>query len=220
METQSSDIDCGDCPTSAVPAWATLPENEQVCLVQISTDPSGSSSGAAARPVECVYHLGKGRAFHIGRHSGERCIVVDDVTVSRRHALLVHKGNTLYLRDHSSNGSFINERQIGQSKFYAVRIGDILRFGDNPLRFSVSESLAEYDPALIVRERSRRRKEGSIDGEARSVTSLSDSAPADRPEDSRRHRGSERLLSIADISAASAATQLQNFCKREVKSLP
>ena len=207
MEAQNSEIDCTDCPTSAIPSWATLPENEQVCLVQIRTGSTGSSSGTLERPVECVYPLGKGRAYHIGRHSGERCIVVDDVTVSRRHALLVHKGNTIFLRDHSSNGSFINERQIGQNKFYAVRLGDILRFGDNALRFLVSDNLVSQDPSLIVRDRSRRRKEGSSDsGEARSVSLLSESVVADRPDEPRRRRTSDRLLSIADASATSAAT--------------
>ena len=207
MDARSEDIECGDCPTSSIPLWATLPENDQVCLVQIRTESPVSTSTGAERPVECVYPLGRGRAFHIGRHSGDRCIVVDDVTVSRRHALLVHKGDTLYLRDHSSNGSFINDRQIGQSKFYAVHIGDVLRFGDNSLRFRVSDTLSGHDPALIVRDRARRRREGSGDTlDTRSVTSLSESSAAERPGDARRQRATERFLSIADSSAASAAT--------------
>ena len=61
-------------------------------------------------------------------------IVIDDVSVSRRHAKFTMTPDGCTLSDLSSrNGTYVNGRRIHRT--HRIRVGDILRFGDNEYRF-------------------------------------------------------------------------------------
>jgi hypothetical protein len=52
--------------------------------------------------------------------------------VSRRHALVYREGGALYVRDlGSTNGTYVNERQVAEHSPVRVREGDVVRFAAN-----------------------------------------------------------------------------------------
>jgi hypothetical protein len=95
------------------------------------------SSGAAL-----VIRVGGGRSGESFPLEGERLtigrrpdsdIFLDDVTVSRDHALLVRRGNGYYLDDCGSlNGTYVNRRRI---ESHRLLDGDELQIGKYKLAF-------------------------------------------------------------------------------------
>jgi hypothetical protein len=67
----------------------------------------------------------------IGRHA--RCdIVLDDPSVSRRHARLLFRDHKWIIQDlRSTNGTIVNGARVGRSE---LRPGDLLALGDERLR--------------------------------------------------------------------------------------
>jgi len=73
-----------------------------------------------------------GASYMVGRHGGAGRIVVDHVTVSRKHALVVHEGEQTFVVDSSSNGTFVNGTAIPKREFVPLSQSDEVRFGDSP----------------------------------------------------------------------------------------
>jgi pSer/pThr/pTyr-binding forkhead associated (FHA) protein len=74
----------------------------------------------------------RGERIAIGR-SPEADVFLDDVTVSRNHALLVRRRDGLYLDDLGSlNGSYVNRHRIESHK---LRAGDELQIGKYKLTY-------------------------------------------------------------------------------------
>ncbi len=74
----------------------------------------------------------RGDRIAIGR-SPEADVFLDDVTVSRNHALLVRRRDGLYLDDLGSlNGSYVNRHRIESHK---LRAGDELQIGKYKLTY-------------------------------------------------------------------------------------
>ena len=89
-----------------------------------------------------VVRSGGGRAGETFRPQGERTtigrspdcgIFLDDVTVSRRHAVLVERDGSFYIEDEGSlNGTFLNRRRIESAE---LSDGDELQIGKYRLTF-------------------------------------------------------------------------------------
>jgi len=89
-----------------------------------------------------VVRSGGGRAGETFRPAGERTMIgrspdcdvfLDDVTVSRKHALLVREGRSFRIEDQGSlNGTFVNRRRIESSP---IENGDELQIGKYRLTF-------------------------------------------------------------------------------------
>jgi hypothetical protein len=89
-----------------------------------------------------VVRSGGGRAGETFRPAAERTMIgrspdcdvfLDDVTVSRKHALLVREGRTFRIEDQGSlNGTFVNRRRIDSSP---IENGDELQIGKYRLTF-------------------------------------------------------------------------------------
>jgi hypothetical protein len=89
-----------------------------------------------------VVRSGGGRTGEVFHPSGERTsigrspdcdIFLDDVTVSRKHAVLVEREGGLYIEDQGSlNGIFVNRRRIESSR---LEDGDEVQIGKYRLTF-------------------------------------------------------------------------------------
>jgi pSer/pThr/pTyr-binding forkhead associated (FHA) protein len=70
--------------------------------------------------------------MHIGRNPASD-IVLDDASVSRKHALIARRGErTLILDDRSRNGVHVNGVRVSESE---LRDGDTIQCGHVALRF-------------------------------------------------------------------------------------
>jgi hypothetical protein len=118
------------------PTTATYRVGETGELIPVDLD-AASSAG----PV-LVIRSGGGRVGESFSLNGDRLtigrrpdsdIFLDDVTVSRDHALLVRRGGDLYLDDLGSlNGSYVNRRRI---ESHRLEDGDELQIGKYKLTF-------------------------------------------------------------------------------------
>jgi pSer/pThr/pTyr-binding forkhead associated (FHA) protein len=89
-----------------------------------------------------VIRSGGGRAGEVFNVAGEKLTIgrspeaevfLDDVTVSRNHALLVRRGDGLYIDDLGSlNGTYVNRRRIESHK---LQNGDELQVGKYKLTY-------------------------------------------------------------------------------------
>ncbi len=89
-----------------------------------------------------VVRSGGGRSGETFRPAGERTVIgrspdcdvfLDDVTVSRKHALLVREGDGFRIEDQGSlNGTFVNKRRIDAA---TLKDGDELQIGKYRLTF-------------------------------------------------------------------------------------
>jgi pSer/pThr/pTyr-binding forkhead associated (FHA) protein len=81
-----------------------------------------------------LFALGEreGRVLRIGR-SPAADILLDDPSVSRRHAQVVHRGGrAVLLDDRSLNGVFVNGARVGEA---ALQDGDAIAIGRVSLRY-------------------------------------------------------------------------------------
>jgi pSer/pThr/pTyr-binding forkhead associated (FHA) protein len=79
-----------------------------------------------------VIVLPLGRLTRIGRRASAD-IVLDDTTVSRRHALVLERdGEPVIADDRSLNGVFVNGRRVREAR---LAHGDEVRIGDRILRY-------------------------------------------------------------------------------------
>jgi FHA domain/zinc-ribbon domain len=108
-------------------------------------DESDEEPGIALEEVErpaLVVRAGGGRTGETFRPEGESTtigrspdcgIFLDDVTVSRRHAVLVEREGSFFIEDQGSlNGTFLNRRRIESGR---LEDGDELQIGKYRLTF-------------------------------------------------------------------------------------
>jgi hypothetical protein len=69
----------------------------------------------------------------IGRYH-DNDIILQDISVSRRHAKIERVGNTFIFKDQSTNGSYVNDKQLIYDEV-ELKDGDILKIGKNTFRF-------------------------------------------------------------------------------------
>lgn len=95
-------------------------------------------------------HVINREVVNIGR-SVDNDIVIDDVSVSRRHARLVSQPDGLFLEDLDSDyGSFVREERIVPGRRALLANGDQLRFGSVHATFAMLESTEEHVVAPVA----------------------------------------------------------------------
>lgn len=91
------------------------------------------------------------RGISIGRQSGLADIVVEDDSVSRKHAIVQFHDGTFVIHDcGSTNGTLADGRKAGEMYGQAIGDGSTLKVGDAELRFHLADTLGEAGPATIV----------------------------------------------------------------------
>ncbi len=125
-------------PTGAgEPVTATYRVGETGELIAVNLDDVVESQGAVLVIRSGGNRVGEsfpltGERMGIGRRP-ESDVFLDDVTVSRDHALLVKRGGALHLDDLGSlNGSYVNRRRI---ESHRLADGDELQVGKYKLTF-------------------------------------------------------------------------------------
>jgi hypothetical protein len=130
---------CGSALVKEQPGDATqtfTPEELEGTELGLGDDDQGLDGPAL------VVRSGGGRAGETFRPAGERTVIgrspdcdifLDDVTVSRKHALLVNEGGRFRIEDQGSlNGTFVNKKRIDSSP---LTNGDELQIGKYRLAF-------------------------------------------------------------------------------------
>jgi pSer/pThr/pTyr-binding forkhead associated (FHA) protein len=75
-----------------------------------------------------------GAALTLGRRSDNDLMVQED-SVSRRHALIIEAGGAFVLRDlNSTNGTFVNGQKVGHGE-QVLKHGDAIRLGGSGVNF-------------------------------------------------------------------------------------
>jgi pSer/pThr/pTyr-binding forkhead associated (FHA) protein len=89
----------------------------------------------------------KGKEFSIGR-SPNNDIPVEGVSVSRRHAKLVCKGDKYIIKDlNSKNGIYINGEKLGSGDEFEVTEGQLISLGK--IAISLLEDFSGHESALL-----------------------------------------------------------------------
>jgi hypothetical protein len=123
----------GEALTGATTATYRVGETGDVEQIELSQLPGGAT---------LVIRAGGGRAGEVFPLSGERMtigrrpdsdIFLDDITVSRDHAVIVARGEEYHLDDCGSlNGTYVNRRRI---ESHRLADGDELQIGKYKLTF-------------------------------------------------------------------------------------
>ncbi len=98
----------------------------------------GENAAAAGPNPRWTFGVNGGR---IGRHESNDWVLRDpDRYVSGRHAEVEHRGGTWWLRDTSTNGTFVNgaEEALGPEQLHQLAPGDRIRIGEYEIEVEIS----------------------------------------------------------------------------------
>jgi len=96
------------------------------------------NAAAAGLHPRMTFGVNGGR---IGRHDSNDWVLRDpDRYVSGRHAEIEHRGGTWWLRDTSTNGTFINDEDeaLGPERLHPLAPGDRIRIGEYEIEVEIS----------------------------------------------------------------------------------
>jgi pSer/pThr/pTyr-binding forkhead associated (FHA) protein len=132
--------------TDALAALRTEAPTQETGPLPSLTEPEGLEAAAPAQPAPgrylateergelVLYALGErdGQSLHIGR-SPASDIQLEDPSVSRRHAVVTHRGGrTVLLDDRSLNGIYVNGERVSEAP---LTDGDWIGIGHVSLRY-------------------------------------------------------------------------------------
>ena len=124
-----------EVPTQETGPLAPVPDPDSPQAAAAVLQPAPGRYLAADDNGELVlYALGEreGQSIHIGR-SPASDILLDDPSVSRRHAVLAHRGGrAVLLDDRSLNGIFVNGERVTEAP---LKDGDWVGIGRVSLRY-------------------------------------------------------------------------------------
>lgn len=133
-----------------VAGWSALVAIIRPCMAQALK--VGSSVGIAAKDrmahgrlvgiagtyANRVLEVAEGQKVRIGRETGEQLLTLHGEGVSRVHCLLMMRGGRLIVRDlGSSNGTWLNGKQLENNRDVPLSKGDVIAIGSSKERFEV-----------------------------------------------------------------------------------
>jgi pSer/pThr/pTyr-binding forkhead associated (FHA) protein len=135
MSDALADFPTRETPTQETGPLPRLPERDRRRAITALVRPAPGRYLAIEDGGEIVlFALGdrEGQTLRVGR-SPAADIVLDDSSVSRRHAVIVHRGGrAVILDDRSLNGVYVNGRRVGEA---TLRDGDGIAIGHVTARY-------------------------------------------------------------------------------------
>ncbi len=128
-----------------------------------------------------------GQSLTIGRNP-DSGLCIEDLQVSRRHAVIEQRPNGIFVRDlGSGNGTYVGERRILE---YRLAEGDIIRIGTNELKFELA---SPSQSAIMVEANTASRIEAS---DANNVYETFFQAPSNAVTPEQQRKIQERLAAV------------------------
>lgn len=135
----------GDSSASGVPVTQFVPAQTELLD---GAHKDGSWVEVIAGPSGVGERFAIGARLAIGRDPTQCRLVLDDETVSSRHAYIERDGQAFVLYDWGSrNGTYVHDELVARQ---ALRDGDLLRVGRVELRFSTEDYAVESTPTVLV----------------------------------------------------------------------
>jgi pSer/pThr/pTyr-binding forkhead associated (FHA) protein len=125
--------------------WATSRDLELMNATQTGRAQLVITAAGRQIPVlrAVVYPLGPQPLLAVGRTS-KSSLVIDQPTVSRSHADIVHEGGSFEVVDKGSyNGTMVNDRVLEPNEKVPLRDGDVIVFGEAQMVFGSLSHLAQ-----------------------------------------------------------------------------
>ena len=136
---------CSRCGAALTPAEAEGDSTMTLSPEEAAAGVLGELGEAMPEGPALIVRSGGGRAGEHFAPSGERTtigrspdcdIFLDDVTVSRRHAVLIARGDEFFIEDQGSlNGTYVNRRRIESER---LESGDEVQVGKYRLTFLIA----------------------------------------------------------------------------------
>lgn len=101
-------------------------------------DKDASAKGSTGAIQFVIEYKGKKKEYRcnidhtlkIGRNVGDFPIDTSDRTLSGKHCEIYYSGKTLMIRDYSTNGTYVNNKNCSKGE-YALHSGDTIKIGDH-----------------------------------------------------------------------------------------
>jgi hypothetical protein len=121
----------GDLTLRRAPSRPAKAARDALAALAASLRSQNRHGGSASPPLLLALDPAQSDQLLVGRHPA--CdVVLDDPTVSRRHAELAFRAGTWILRDLASkNGTTVNGTQVGRT---TLRPGDLITLGDQNIQ--------------------------------------------------------------------------------------
>jgi len=124
-----------EVPTQETGPFPSISDQGGLQAAAVAAHPApGRYLATEERGELLLYALGDrdGQSLHIGR-SPASDIQLEDPSVSRRHAVVTHRGGrTVLLDDRSLNGIYVNGERVGEAP---LTDGDLIGIGHVSLRY-------------------------------------------------------------------------------------
>lgn len=91
--------------------------------------------------------------FFVGRDLSqtEEGLMIQEASISRRHAVINREGTTISLKDEESrNGTYLNEKRIASCVSVPLKQGDMIRFADKEYLFRMEETVSEGENFINI----------------------------------------------------------------------
>ena len=95
--------------------------------------------------------LHAGRETRLGRDRRANTVVLNDISISRRHATIIGRGPDFYVRDEESRGgTFVNRRRLRKDQKVLLHHDDIVQFYTFTYQFILSEAPTQIGESEVT----------------------------------------------------------------------
>lgn len=90
-----------------------------------------------------------GNIMTIGRYT-DASLQIEYVGISRQHATMKLDDDQVYIRDHSSNGTFVNNIRLEKETYISIKENDYLRFSATHIKYQLKRMPCGMKPLITT----------------------------------------------------------------------